>query len=150
MSHLVWDEHVLMKHVAQHVFQLPEWEVTRRTPSDALLREAFPPTARTHWRPAEGDSEKSPPCRNYKRLRPSVPQHIITHPTPSHRVVWLQSGFFTKHLGSYSTDAFDNDPGSGQTQHGTVREEAIFGVKIQGPATNQPATEHCANRLSQT
>ena len=106
-----------------------------------------PPTARPHRRPAEGDSEKSPPCRDYKRLRPSVPHHLITRPTPSHWVVRLQSVFFTKHLRRYSTDASDDDPGSRQTRHGTVREEAIFDVKIQGPATNQPSTEQCANRL---
>ena len=133
----------------EHI-QLPEWEVTQRTPSDALLREASPPTARPHRRPAKGNSKNSPPCQDYKRLRPSLPHHLITRPTPSHRVVWQQSFFFTKHLRMYSTDASDDDSGYGQTRHGTVREEAIFGVKIKFPATNQSATENCTNRLSQT
>ena len=31
--------------------QLPEWEVTRRTPNNALLHEAYPSTARPHRRP---------------------------------------------------------------------------------------------------
>ena len=69
-------------------------EVTRRTPSDSPLREACPPTARSHRRPAQGDPEKSPPCRDYRRLQPSVPHHLITlRPAPSHWVVRLQSGF---------------------------------------------------------
>ena len=74
--------------------QLPEWEVTRRTPSDAPPGEACPPTALPHRHPTGGDSEKSPHCQDYRRLRPSVPQHLITLcPTPSNRVVWMQSGF---------------------------------------------------------
>ena len=74
--------------------QLPEWEVTRRTSSKALLCEACPLTALPHRRPAKGDSEKIPPCREYRRLQPSVPHHLITlRPAPSHRVVRLQSGF---------------------------------------------------------
>ena len=60
------------------VRELPKWEVTWRTPNNALLCEAHSPTARPHRRPAEGDSEKIPPCRDYKRLRPSVPHHLIT------------------------------------------------------------------------
>ena len=98
-----------------------EWEVTRRTPSDAPLREAYPPTACPHRRPAEGDPEKSPPCRDYRRLRPSVPHHLITLlPSPSHRVVRLQSGFprdayvgLVREIMSYDvntpSDDFDDD-----------------------------------------
>ena len=125
-----------------------EWEVTRRTPSDALLCEACPPTARPHLRPAEGDSEKSPPCRYYRRIRTSVPHHLITlRSTPSHRVVWLQSGFprdayvgLVRGNMSYDvntpSDNFDNDlfptnstwnrPGQGHLQR----------VKTSIPATN--------------
>ena len=64
--------------ISKRLLQLPEWEVTRRTPNNALLREAYPPTARPHWRPAEGDSEKIPTCWGYKRFQPSVPHHLIT------------------------------------------------------------------------
>ena len=83
---------ILLYHT--YAAQLPEWEVTRRTPSEALLREACPPTAQPHRRPDEGNSEKSPPCWDYRQLQLSVPYHLITlRPTPSYGVVWLQSGF---------------------------------------------------------
>ena len=73
---------------------MPEWEVTRRMPSGALLRAACPPTALPHQRPAKGNSKKIPTCQNYRRLQPSVPHHLINLlPTPSHRVVWLQPRF---------------------------------------------------------
>ena len=123
-----------------NLHQLIEWEVTRRTPSDAPLREAYPPTARPHRRPAKGDPEKSPPCRYYRRLRPSVPHHLITlRPAPSHRVVRLQSGFFPRddNVGlvrenmSYdvNTPSDDSDDDlSRHTRHGTVRDKDIFGA----------------------
>ena len=119
--------------------QLLKWEVTRRTPSDALLREACPPTTRPHRRPAEGDSEKSPPCRDYRQLRLSVPHHIITlRSTPSHRVVRLQSRFprdaqvgLVRENTSYDvntpSDEFDDDMFP-TTRHGTVRDKDIFGA----------------------
>ena len=47
------------------------------TPSDSPLCEAYPHTARPHRRSAEGDSEKILPCWDYKRLRPSVPHHLL-------------------------------------------------------------------------
>ena len=38
------------------------------TPSDAPRREACPHTAGPHSFPAEGDSKKIPPCRDYKQI----------------------------------------------------------------------------------
>ena len=131
-----------------HSDQLLEWEVTRRTPSDALLREACPPTARPHRRPAEGDYEKIPPCRDYRRLRLSVPHHLITlRSTPYHRVVLMQSGFprdayvgLVRENTSYDvnthSDDFDDDMFP-TTQHGTVRDKDIFSAsrhQAQRPA----------------
>ena len=60
------------------------------TPSNAPLHEAYPHTTRPHWRPTEGNSDKSPPFWDYKRIRPFVSHHLITlRPTPSHWEVWL-------------------------------------------------------------
>ena len=69
------------------------------TPSGAPLCEAYPLTSRPHRRPTKGNSKKSPLCRVYKRIRPSVPHNCITLcPTPSHWEVRLPSGIFHKHL----------------------------------------------------
>ena len=62
----------------------------RRSPTWRLP----PHCTATPTRPADGDSQKIPHCRDYRQLRLSVPNHLITlRPTPSHRVVCLQSGF---------------------------------------------------------
>ena len=119
--------------------QLLEWEVTRRTPSDALLREACPPTAQPHRRPAEGNSDKSPPFWDYMRLRLSVPHHLITlRSTPSHQVVRLQSRFpwyayvglvqeYTSYDVNTPSDDFDDDLFP-KNRHGTVQDKEIFGA----------------------
>ena len=105
------------------------------------------PIARPHQRPAEGDPKKIPPFRDHRRIRPSVPHHLITlHPAPSHWVVRLQSGFpRDAYVGpvreniSYDIntppDNFDDDL-SRQTRNGTVRDKDIFGAsrhKAQRP-----------------
>ena len=129
-------------------FQLPEWEVTQRTPSDALLREASPPTALTHWRPAEGDFENSPPCWDYKRPQPSAPHHLITlRPTPSHWVVRLQSGFprdayigLVRENMSYDvkipSEDFDDDISPTNSTRDRPGQGHLRRVKTPSPATN--------------
>ena len=58
------------------------------TPSNAPRREACPRTAGPHRFPAEGDSKEILPRQEYKRIRLSVPHHLITlHPTPSQQEV---------------------------------------------------------------
>ena len=120
------------------------------TPSDAPPREAYPRTARPHRRPAEAESEKIPPCRDYNRLQPYVPHHLSTlRPTPSRQEVQPPSGFSTKHprrpsMAEYvlrckhllTTPPMILVPEKNRRE--TVRDEAVFGAsryKSQQPTT---------------
>ena len=69
------------------------------TPSDAPLCKSYPCTARPYRRSAEENPKKRPPCRDYKRIQPSVPHHLVTFcTTPSHWEVQLPSKVSHDHL----------------------------------------------------
>ena len=131
------------------------------TPSDAPLHEACPRTARPHQRPAEGNSEKSPPCRDYKRLRP--PSHTISLPSVLHHLIGRfgrHRGFSTKHPRRHSMEKYilrrkhllktlpmihvpeKLDMGPSGTKPSSARQDT--------KPNSQPLAEHCANRPSQT
>ena len=44
---------------------------------NAPLHEAYPHTVQPYWHHVEGDCKKRLPCRDYKRIQPSVSHHLI-------------------------------------------------------------------------
>ena len=131
-----------------------------KTPSNAPLREAYHRTARPHRRPTEGNSEKIPPYREYKRIIPYILQHLTNLlPTPSHRDVRLPPGFFHKHLRRPSMVRYillhkhlpttlPMIPVTKNLEMGPSRTRPYLVRKYTQP-DNQPFSENCANRLIQ-
>ena len=125
--------------------------VTRRTPNNALLCEAYPPDCSAPPAPRRGSLQEESTLSGLQvapTLRPT-PSHYLC-PTPSHRVVRPQSGFFPqdayvglvreyalrrKHHLTTSTTIFSRQP-----RHGTVQDEDIFGAsrhKAQRPTISR-------------